>query len=502
MNETIVKTTFSLTLSGEISTKSPRTRKRFHGRLCANIRSMLDRQGLGGRVHDRWERIEVEDADPRAVKVLTRVFGIQSVRVARELPWKDLGDLVTAGVDLFASRVPGKTFAIRPRRVGPREHIPLDTQALAKELGTGLVKAGGRVDLGDPEIPVHVEVHSSKALFFDHVLPGPGGLPIGTEGKGLALISGGFDSAVAAWQMMRRGVKLDFLLFNLAGWPQEHAVRRVLHALDKRWICGANPKLYIVDFRPLIVEMRTRVAGKYWQVLLKRMMMRVADRIATASRAEALITGEAIGQVSSQTLSNMRSIAAHTETPVIRPLVGMNKDEIIRLAEHVGTAEISAEVVEFCALEGGRPVTRTTPELVDRQEAEVGLGMIDAMAERYRVVPRDAFAVCRAETVELDHVPGHVTVFDLRSEREFAEWAWPGSVHLEFEQALEYADSLPNDRAYLFYCEVGLKSAFLAERLREAGFESYSFRGGTGPMKQILRSGFDYRSPVGTPNTG
>lgn len=484
---TTAKTIFSLTLSGEVSTKSPRTRKRFHGRLCANIRSMLDRHGMGGRVRDHWERIEVDGTDARAGEMLARVFGIQSVRIARVVPWRNLNDLVRTGADLFAARVDGKTFAVRPRRVGPREHIPVDSNALARNLGTALVDAGGRVDLDEPEVPVYVEVRADDALFFEQVIPGPAGLPIGTEGRALALMSGGFDSAVAAWQLLRRGVQLDFLLFNLAGWPQEHAVRRVLDALDKRWISGTRPRLYIVDFRPLIVEMRERVPGKYWQVLLKRMMMRVADRIAAGSKAEALVTGEAIGQVSSQTLSNLRSITAHTETPVVRPLVGMNKDEIIRLAENIGTAEISAGVAEFCALEGGRPLTRTTPGALDAQEAEVGLGLIDALAERCRVVPREAFGVSEADSVELERVPEHATVFDLRSEREYAEWAWPHAIHLEFEKALEHVGALPNDRAYLFYCEVGLKSAFLAEQLRDAGFESYSFRGGVRPMAAYLQ---------------
>src|SRR5690554_4461065 len=122
------KTILSLTLSGEVSTKSPRTRKRFHGRLRANLRAMLDRHGLGGRIHDRWERIDIEAVDAEAAGVLARVFGVQSVRVAREIPWQAMDELVTAGTALFADKVKGHSFAVRARRVGPREHIPLDSE--------------------------------------------------------------------------------------------------------------------------------------------------------------------------------------------------------------------------------------------------------------------------------------------------------------------------------------------------------------------------------------
>lgn len=477
----------SMSLSGEVSTKASATRRAFHRRLRANVKDVLSRHGLEGRIRDRRDRMDVEGLDEAALAPLSRVFGIQAARAVRALPWQDLDDIVAAGERLYRDAVTGRRFAVRPRRVGPRDQIGISSEELARRLGQRLVEAGGTVDLDMPEVPVHVEVRPQDVLFFHESTPGPGGLPIGVEGRALALISGGFDSAVAAWQMLRRGVELDFLLFNLAGWPQEQAVRQVLHRLDADWMGGAKARLFIVDFRPVIAEMRRHVRSRYWQVLLKRLMMRAADIVATDKGSEALITGEAIGQVSSQTLTNLGSITAHTATPVLRPLLGQNKHEIVDLARHIGTAGISGGVEEFCALDGAAPATRARPAELDREEERIGRALVATLARRYRTVPHTAFGDALAESPELDRVPDHVAVIDLRTQAEHEEWSWPHAIHLEFDKAMEHAGRLPRDRAYLLYCEVGLKSAYLAEMMREAGYEAYSFRGGVRPMQEHAR---------------
>lgn len=482
----------SLTLSGDVGTKGGPTRTAFRRRLRANIRDTLARHALQARIRDRRDRIELEDdgledADERLTAALSRVFGIQQVRVVQRVPWRNPEEIVAAGERLYAQAVAGRRFAVRARRVGPRGRIHVDSEALAAQLGERLVAAGGRVDLDHPEVRVPVEVRPEDALFIKHTMPGAHGIPLGVQGRALALISGGYDSAVAAWQMLRRGVALDFLLFNLAGWPQEQPVRQVLSRLDRDWMGGTRPWLHIVDFRPVVAEMRRRVPGRYWQVLLKRLMLRAAESVAEELGSQALVTGDALGQVSSQTLSNLDAISAGAGTLVLRPLLGHDKDEIIERAKAIGVAEVSAEVEEFCALAGASPATRLCREQVDRQEARFGGALVDKLAAHYRSVPRSAFGDALADTPEIERVPEHAAVFDLRSEAEYRRWHWPEAIHMAFDRALEHADKLPRDRAYLFYCEVGLKSAHLAERMRDAGFEAYSFRGGVEPLQAYAR---------------
>ncbi len=474
----------SVTLSGDLGTKTGNTRWAFHRQLRANIKATLARHGYDARLRDRRDRIDLEGIDAGAVEPLARVFGIRAVRYVTAVPWHSLDDIVAAGERLYGETVAGRSFAVRPRRVGSRNQIAISSDALARQLGARLVDAGGWVDLDHPEVPLRVEVRPKDVLFFHEKIEGPGGLPIATEGRALALISGGFDSAVAAWEMLRRGVDCDFVLFNLAGAAQEEPVRRVLHALDRAWMGGADARLFVVDFRPVIAEMRQRVPAPYWQVLLKRSMMRAADQVAQASGARALITGEALGQVSSQTLANLSAVAARAETPVLRPLLGRDKHEIVALAHHIGTAEISATVEEFCALNVRRPLTHVRAGELDEQEQRLDPELVATLARRARQVPSSAFGDPIEGSPELERVPEHVAVVDLRSEAEHRQWHWPEAIHMEFDKAMAHAERLPRDRAYLFYCEVGLKSAYLAQVMREAGFEAYSFRGGVRPMQR------------------
>jgi len=483
-NDNVAAQFVSVTLSGDLGTKIGNTRWAFHRQLRANIKATLARHGYSARLRDRRDRIDLEGVDAGAVEPLSRVFGIRAVRFVTAMPWRSLEDIVAAGERLYGDTVAGRTFAVRPRRVGSRNQIGVSSEALARELGSRLVQAGGAVDLDHPAVRLRVEVRPRDVLFFHDNVEGPGGLPIGIEGRALALISGGFDSAVAAWEMLRRGVHCDFVLFNLAGAAQEEPVRRVLHRLDNAWMAGADARLYVVDFRPIVAEMRQRVPAPYWQVLLKRLMMRSADEVAEMTGARALITGEALGQVSSQTLANLSAVTARAATPVLRPLLGRDKHEIVALAHHIGTAEISATVEEFCALNVRRPLTHVRAGELDQQEQRIDPALISTLARRAREVPSSAFGDAVEGSPELERVPEHVAVVDVRSEAEHREWHWPDAIHMGFDKAMAYADRLPRDRAYLFYCEVGLKSAYLAQIMREAGFEAYSFRGGAGPMQQ------------------
>ncbi len=474
----------SITLSGDLGTKVGNTRWAFHRQLRAHIKAQLARHGYRARLRDRRDRIDLEGVDAGAVEPLSRVFGVRAVRYVTAMPWNRLDDIVAAGERLYSATVAGRTFAVRPRRVGSRNQIGISSEALARRLGSRLVEAGGSVDLDNPEVTLRVEVRPTDVLFFHEQVDGPGGLPIGIEGRALALISGGFDSAVAAWEMLRRGVHCDFVLFNLAGPAQEEPVRRVLHQLERRWMPGTNARLYVVDFRPVIAEMRAHVRPPYWQVLLKRLMMRAADTVAEEAGARALITGEALGQVSSQTLANLGAVTARAQTPVLRPLLGRDKHEIVALAHRIGTAPISETVSEFCALDVRRPLTHVRPGELDQQEKRIDPELVPALARRARQVPSSAFGDPVAGSPELERVPEHVAVVDLRSEAEHREWHWPDAIHMEFDKALEHAERLPQQRAYLFYCEVGLKSAYLAQIMREAGFEAYSFRGGVRPLRE------------------
>lgn len=473
-------------LSGEIGTKAPGTRKHFTKRLVANIASALRTAKIEHKILTQWDRLDIETDDEGAVEILSRVFGVQKLHYSRAYLWETLDDVVGQGTALFGELVRGRAFAVDARRVGRRDRFEFNSQDAKRALGAALVKVGGKVNLSNPEITVGVELREGEAFFFDREIAGPGGLPTGVEGKALSLMSGGFDSAVASWMLLKRGVAQDFLFFDLGGPPHQRAVREVTHFLSQRWVHGYSPKLHVVDFRPLVAEMKSKVSGGAWQLLLKRLMVRAGHLVAQESKLGAMITGESLGQVSSQTMQNLAAISVPVTTPVFRPLLGFNKDEIIAIAEQIGTYDLCAGVPEFCALGGGKPLVRSTVEALDAHEALLDPLLLPMLVQHRRVLKMREFLQDPDDLApEVEAIPDGAQVIDLRSAASFQGWSYPGSIHLDYDVALEQFQFLPRGPHYLLVCEVGLKSALLAEGLRKLGFTASSLRGGLRTLRKL-----------------
>ncbi len=485
-NERPYESTLMLRLGGEVATKSEGIRQQFNRRLVQNLRDALKREGIDADVKDHWYRIDVKTEDRRALDVATRVFGVQAASWTRAYKWETLDDVVQIGEELFKDQVAGKTFAVRTKRAGYRDRIPFDSMDVDRALGTLLVNAGGEVNLDDHEVRVGVEVRADKAFFFEEERSAVAGLPCGVEGRAVALMSGGFDSAVAAWTMMGRGVDLDFLFFNLAGPPQERTVKEVTKLLCERWAYGYAPRFHVVDMRPMLAEMRNRVDGHYWQLLLKRLMVRAGHELARDKGYPAMVTGESCGQVSSQTLMNLGAITAPIPTAVLRPLVGMNKDDIIERARRIGTHDLCSKTPEFCALDGGPPKVDATAAELDEQEALVDRGLLSQLVKRRKTYTVLEMNVTEERDVQIDRIPDGAVILDLRDEKKHTGWAVDGAVHMPLERAVDQVSLLPKEPPYLLYCEVGLKSAYLAEAMAEMGYETYSFRGGVPKLRKYI----------------
>ena len=477
---------YLLRLAGEIATKGRGTRLHFLRRLQSNLESGLAATGMRHRVEREWSRLLVEAPPAAALEVLPRVFGVQSLSAVVRRPWRTMEDVVNAGEELFADRVAGKVFAVRARRSGDKRFIPFRSAALDRALGGRLFARAKGVDLDHPEVAVQIEVRAGDALFFTDTIAGPGGLPLGTEGRALALVSGGFDSAVAAWLLMKRGVRLDYLFCNLGGSTHREGVLKVMKLVAERWSHGYRPKLHAVDLQPIVEQLQAQTDPRYWQVLLKRLMLHAANAVARQLRSEALVTGEAVGQVSSQTLRNLRAISEVAELPILRPLVGADKDEIVALARRIGTYELSAAVAEYCALQAKRPATHARVGAVRGEEAKLDLdGVATAVAAR-EIVDLKALDVATLgdPSLAIVDIPPGADVIDLRSRESFAGWHPPGARQLDYFQALETWPRLPAGKTYVFYCEVGLKSAHLAELMRGGGHQAFHVQGG---VRLLLR---------------
>jgi thiamine biosynthesis protein ThiI len=306
------------------------------------------------------------------------------------------------------------------------------------------------------------------------------------EGKAVTLLSGGYDSAVAAWLMLKRGVTQEYVFCNLAGAAYERAVVQVAKVLADQWSWGTRPRLHVVDFTEPLRSLRERTREQYWQVVLKRLMYRAASQVGADVGAAAIVTGESVGQVSSQTLPNLRAIEPAADLPVFRPLLGFDKEEIIARARAVGTAGLSEQVKEYCAIAPGRPVTAAKPGAVAAEEAKVDLTTVErAVAERKvlnlrELTPTDLVAAYLF-TSDIDD---DTVVLDCRPESAFRNWHLPGAQRHDEWELLARFPRLDRDRRYVIYCAQGIQSAHIAEKMQQHGYEAYSFQGGVRGVRQ------------------
>ncbi len=475
--------TILIRLSGEITTKSRRTRRRFTERLVGNLRDALTREGLGGQVEAGWDRIYVRTEAAGAPDVLRRVFGVRSLSVAKERPYRDITEIVRHGEELFRDLVQRKKFAVRARRVG---NVKVSVQALEQELGAVLYPYASGVDLEKPEVTAYIEVHEGSVYFFTARIEGYGGLPVGVEGRALCLISGGFDSSVAAWYMLKRGVELDYLFLNLGGCAHEYGALSCAKVLAEQWSYGTRPRIHIVDLRPLMEHLHRAVKPNYWNLILRRLFYRAGELIAEREGYEALVTGEAVGQVSSQTLHNLVVASEAVRIPVLRPLLGFDKEEIVKHSRAVGTHDISAGVKEYCAVVPRYPVTRAPLERVRQEEGRLPLDLLERLVGERRTVELLNLEQAELEILkwQIDEIPEDALVVDVRSPADYKTWHYPGAVNIPLAELPQRATELPKDRPIVLYCPVGYQSLDGAELLRRLGYEAYSFRGGVPALRK------------------
>lgn len=480
-------------IAPEIATKARRTRQRFLRRLADNIRDALAAAGIESRIDSRWSRLLVTASHRSALQRIASVFGVSSVSEVEARLRADLEEIVRVGESLYRDRVRGRAFAVTARREGRH---PFSSRDVKVALGAAL-NAVGTVDLERPDVTVTVELRDDEAFLYSDRVNGVGGLPLGVQGRAVCLLSGGFDSAVAAWRMLKRGLALEYVFCNVAGDAYERSVLSVAKILADAWSYGDAPRVHVVDFARPVEELRQAVQRRYWQVVLKRLMYRAAEAVARDVGAEAIVTGESLGQVSSQTLGNLHAIDGVAGLPVFRPLLGFDKNEIIAEAERIGTAAISAHVREYCAILPDRPVTHASPRAAESEESRVDLSVVaQAVAKRKIVDLRSLEPVALVrDYVFASQIPDDAVLFDCREPHHYRAWHYPGAEQRDLAELGRRFTELDKARTYILYCSYGVQTAYLAELMQRRGYEAYSFRGG---VRELMRYARDRRASLVT----
>ncbi len=351
---------------GELILKGA-NRSNFEDMLCRDLRKKSVAFGKF-EVYRSQSTIYIDPQDEFAdldgmFEAASRVFGIIALTRAAVCP-KDMESIRALLRDYIPQFLEGKrTFKVEAKRSDKR--FPLDSMEIARECGGEILSAchGIKVDVHNPDIVVRVEIREFGAYIHAGQRPGAGGMPYGSAGTGLLLLSGGIDSPVAGWLMAKRGLRLEAIHFESFPYTSERARQKVLDlaSIVARWAGDIN--VHIVSLTHIQEELSRACNEDYFTLLLRRYMMTIADRIARERGAGALVTGESLGQVASQTLSAIGVTDAVVSSPVFRPCIGLDKQEIISYARHIGTFETSILPFEDCCTVFTPRHPRTRPEL-------------------------------------------------------------------------------------------------------------------------------------------
>ncbi|MCP4964359.1 MAG: tRNA 4-thiouridine(8) synthase ThiI [bacterium] len=372
--------------SSEIYIKSRRTRQRFMPILQANLEEALRVATPDAVVQSRGSHeFEIKAADlTTAGEAASRVFGLDRIDRVTAVAAPSLAELTSNVAALTTGIVTDKTFAVRVRRNG---NHPWKSRDAEIAIGNALYDVSTGVDLTNPQATVRVRVQGAKAVVVSESWAGPGGLPISTQSSTLVMLSGGIDSPVAAWMMMRRGCPVDMLHFQLECNQADHALA-VGHLLASQWGHGANITLHVVDFEPIKKELNAAVQPRLRQVLLKQLMTEAAYRVAKQLDLPIIVSGDSLGQVSSQTAANLVEIDKYAQAPLLRPLIAHTKQEIVDRARQIGTYELSTRAREVCDLsEGGRVETAARTYRLRKGMAQMRTGLIDDALATWESVP-------------------------------------------------------------------------------------------------------------------
>ncbi|MCK4335277.1 MAG: tRNA 4-thiouridine(8) synthase ThiI [Candidatus Aenigmarchaeota archaeon] len=347
---------------GELWLKSEPVRRRFIKQLAENIRRMLKAKKIVFKLEKTRDMLILETKSEKAAEVLKRVFGISWFAKAKETK-PEMRYIEKVVVKIGKSIKPDQTFAVRASRSDKSFH--LSSMNLENRLGSKIKR---KVNLSNPDVTIFVEVKISKSYVYPEKIRGLGGLPYGVSGSVLSLISGGIDSPVASWMLMKRGCSVDFIHFC----TDNEGMRKVKKIIEKLGqYSPQNLYLHVVPFREMLEGISKYCEQRMTCVLCKRLMYKTSEKFAERVKAKALVTGENLAQVASQTLDNLLANSEVVAIPLLRPLIGMDKEEAISLAKKIGTYGISIRDSEACRFVPEKPATKARSDMIMKEEKRI-----------------------------------------------------------------------------------------------------------------------------------
>ncbi|MEH6551897.1 MAG: tRNA uracil 4-sulfurtransferase ThiI [Pseudomonadales bacterium] len=475
---------FVIKYFAEITIKSKPVRRQFVGQLRKNLSRLLKSVDPQVQVEAQWDKLMIEtELDEELVRqqfieIISNTPGIAYFLDVVEYPLVDIHDVYEKTLTLHGASLAGKTFVVRCKRVGQHDFKSGDVE---QYVGGGLNQntAAAGVDLRNPDITVRLEIRGDRLFIVNQRYQGLGGFPMGALDPVLSLMSGGFDSTVASYLTMKRGLRTHFLFFNLGGHAHEVGVKEVSLYLWQKYAASHRVKFIAVPFEDVVGEILQKVDNSQMGVILKRMMLRAGSRIAAELGVQALVTGESVAQVSSQTLTNLAVIDSVTDTLVLRPLITSDKTDIIRIAARIGTEEFAANMPEYCGVISVKPTTKARPEKIEREESKFDFDVLEraiADARSYNINEIDLSEEQAPDVESLAAPLAYSVVVDVRhpGEQELKPLNLASNevMHIPFYELHRKFAELDMDKIYMLYCDKGVMSRLHASHLKQEGYDN------------------------------
>ncbi len=471
--ETLNKQKFILKLFPEIMIKGSSAKRQMVGQLYSNLVSILERISKDIFVRKYSDKIEV--FTPKEYIVNTRQYLLDTPGIERILEVTQFDNIDTIdkikpiAKDFFGSSIKDKSFVLRVKRSGKHEFTSTDIE---REVGGFLLAhaEASKVDLKNADIKIKMELINTQLNLISTTYDGLSGFPLGSGGDILSLMSGGFDSTVASYLTMKRGLKTHFVFFNLGGAAHEIGVKQVALYLWSKFGSSHRVKFVTINFEDVVSEIFNSTGATYMGVTLKRLMIMASQKIAKDMEIDALLTGESVAQVSSQTLRNLAIIDEVSDMLILRPLSTMNKPEIINIASKIGTRHFAENMPEYCGVISQNPIIHGSFKRIKKEAQRFNYDILDEAIEKAQSIYVD-------EIVEDINTKAHVevvkdlsidsfTIIDIRAEDECIETS-SKTIKIPFHKLKTEFSKLPKDKQYLLYCEKGIMSQLHAQYLRD-----------------------------------
>ena len=476
----------------EIMIKSKPVRKKTLWILQKNLHIRMNKISDNLKVNLFYDKLEVNLIDPsleadysitEIKKALSRIPGIESFIEVEFHQTNDFDTIVKKVSEIYIDQIKDKTFCVRARRSGNHEFTSTELERyvwawLLIQLNEMWIN--GKVQMRKPEVTVAVEVRGENLYVVKSTWYGTGGYPVGMQDKVISLISGGFDSGVSTYSMMKRGCKVDFLFFNLWGSAHELWVKQVAYYLNNQFSSGYNARIVTVPFENVVRELVTNIDHKYRAIILKRCMLKVADILAQQHDYYAIVKWDSLGQVSSQTLKNMFVIDKASDTLVLRPLISYNKQEIVDITKEIWTYDFACNMPEYCGVISDRPATGAKLEKVLKVEEGFEKALLTQAIENKKVEKVwDIINQVQTDSDEIEYKnfpTDNDVIIDIREpdtvKKSPLEIKWREVISIPFYDVNNEFKNLDQTKDYILYCDKWVMSKLHGLYLLEKGFKN------------------------------